>query len=228
MTNLLRASKVNKSFFHPKELSILKNISFELEYGQTLAIMGASGEGKSTLLHILGTLDNLSSGELFFKNKSFSYYSPYELKNNHFGFIFQSFHLFEEDSVFENIILPARIMRKSIKKGSDIYQRVETLICSVHLEKHINTPVKFLSGGERQRVAIARAFCNDPELIFADEPTGNLDYKTSAEIHSLLLSQVKAFNKGLIVVTHDKELAGMCDKAYTLENGLLSPLSTLV
>ncbi len=221
MRHLLEVSELTKLFTYPKTLPVIKNISLSLDCGETLAIMGASGEGKSTLLHILGALDQASSGTLAFQGKPYDSHSSYELKNAHFGFVFQSFYLFEDDSAIENVLLPARIMRKPVKKGSQAYGNAIELISSVGLDKHRHTPVKLLSGGERQRIAIARAFCNNPEIIFADEPTGNLDHQTSDEIHSLLLSHVRNYNKSLVVVTHDSELASMCDRTYHLANGSL-------
>ncbi len=185
--------------------------------GQTLAITGKSGEGKTTLLHILGTLESPSSGELAFGLSA----SPAVLRNRFIGFVFQTYNLLEDCTVLENVLMPAYIARMQTRKGSPAYNRALSLLEEVGLQDRIHFPAKLLSGGEKQRVAIARALCNDPELILADEPSGNLDHAHSFAIHQLLIGCAKKRNKALVIVTHDLELAKLCDTTRTLMDGVL-------
>jgi lipoprotein-releasing system ATP-binding protein len=224
---ILEAKNVHKSF----EAAVLLGIDLKVKKGESVAIMGASGEGKTTLLHILGTLERASKGSVFINeeilrgkknskglfNKN-DFFRNNFLRSNFFGFIFQSNNLLNDMSLFENVSMPARISRKNREK---FQKRVEGLIEEVSLLDKKNEIVKYLSGGEKKRVAIARAFCNDPEIILADEPTGNLDRKNSKVIHSLLMKFVKDKNKTLIVATHDEELANLCEKKFILKDGIL-------
>jgi lipoprotein-releasing system ATP-binding protein len=214
---ILKAQALSKSYYTPSEVNVLKSVSLEVEKGEAVAIMGKSGEGKSTLLHILGTLESLSSGTIEFLGKPIgSYYLP-KLRNEKIGFIFQTFNLLEDYTLLENILMPARIGRKD----PDL-KRAHALLHEVGLEERKNFLTKHLSGGEKQRASIARALFNDPDLILADEPSGNLDRSNSQVIHNLLLKCVKERNKTLIVVTHDPELAGLCDRQITLKDGRLT------
>jgi lipoprotein-releasing system ATP-binding protein len=217
---ILEAKNVHKKF----EADVLLGVDLKVRKGESIAIMGASGEGKTTLLHILGTLERASKGEVFInevlksgKNSKRVFNKDF-LKKNFFGFIFQSDNLLNDISVFENIAMPARISRKNKR---EFQKRVEDLMKEVALLDKKNEIVKYLSGGEKKRVAIARAFCNDPEIILADEPTGNLDRKNSKVIHTLLMKFVKDKNKTLIVATHDDELANLCEKKFILKDGIL-------
>ena len=221
---VLKAENICKSFSYPKETKILKDINLSLYEGESIAIMGKSGEGKSTLLQILGTIETPTSGTLQISNIDVSSKNYYTVRNLHIGFVFQTFHLLENYSVIENILMPAFIARKPIHVGSIAYKKAEQLLEKVGLSERKSYPTKLLSGGEKQRVAIARSFCNHPNLIFADEPTGNLDHHTSEDIHQLLFDFSKEFNKTLIIVTHDQDLASKCDKQYLLEDQLLSKL----
>lgn len=218
---ILEAEQIEKAFYFPTKIDILKGISFKLHRGESVAIMGRSGEGKSTLLQILGTLDNPCRGVLTIAGKTVDNNSTAYIRNRHLGFIFQSFHLLEDYTVLENVLMPARIARQSVKKGSVAYVNAVSLLEKVGLGERLHHYGKQLSGGEKQRTALARAFCNDPDLILADEPSGNLDRKTAQGIHDLLLSSVKEKGKSLIIVTHDLELAELCDKVYTLKEGQL-------
>ena len=218
---ILKAQNLKKNFHHPQKIEILNDINFEIEENQAIAITGSSGEGKTTLLHILGTLDKPDTGKIEFFGSEIKAKDTPKLRNKHFGFIFQSYNLMDDLSVIDNVLMPARIARKNIHPLSDAYQRAKMLINQIGLEKREHFSAKLLSGGEKQRVAIARALCNDPDLIFADEPSGNLDHENSMIIHELLLSFVKTFHKSLIIVTHDKELARLCDKVFTLKTGKL-------
>lgn len=221
MKSILSAKNIRKMFYHPYEIEILKGVSLDIHPGESIAIMGASGEGKSTLLHILGTLEEASSGELIIAGKSVHDNPPPSLRNQHIGFVFQSFHLLEDYSVLQNVLMPALIAGKEIHPDSQAYARGVDLVKKVGLEKRLKYPAKLLSGGEKQRTALARALCNDPEILLADEPSGNLDHTTSRQIQDLLLESVKEFNKSLVVVTHDDSLASRCDRKLVLWDGHL-------
>lgn len=214
---MLKAEKITKVFGHPTEVQVLRGIDLEVEKGETVAIMGASGEGKSTLLLILGTLETPTTGTLEIAGQKVS--SPAKLRNSTLGFVFQSFHLLPDYSVIDNVLMPARIGRRPTK---EMLPRAEMLLERVGLSHRRNFPAKLLSGGEQQRVSIARALCNNPPLIFADEPSGNLDHKTSELIHELLMELVHEEGKTLIAVTHDQTLASCCHRVYTLQDGILS------
>ncbi|HSW87477.1 MAG TPA: ABC transporter ATP-binding protein [Rhabdochlamydiaceae bacterium] len=219
--SVLIAKDLHKTFYTPEPLPILKGISIEVEEGETIAIMGKSGEGKSTLLHVLGTLEAPTQGKIQIKGKDVDHVRTAALRNEHIGFIFQNFNLLEDYSVLENVLMPAKIGRRSTKRADPSYQKGLELIERVGLSSRLHFPIKLLSGGEKQRAAIARSLCNDPDLILADEPSGNLDRATSAHIHSLLIESAKQFSKSLIVVTHDQELAALCDRILILKDGHL-------
>ncbi|MGK5593796.1 MAG: ABC transporter ATP-binding protein [Parachlamydiaceae bacterium] len=218
---VLRASKLSKSYTRPSRIEILKDISFELKKGESIAIIGRSGEGKSTLLQILGTLEKPCQGELEIVGRTVYRGNSSQIRNQYLGFVFQSFCLLEDYTVLENVLMPARIARRATQHGSFAYLQAVSLLEKMGLGNRLNHYGKNLSGGEKQRAALARAFCNDPPIILADEPSGNLDRKTALQIHDLLLSNVKEKNKSLVVVTHDVELAALCDKTFTLQEGLL-------
>jgi len=218
---ILRAKNIHKSFFRPAKVTILKGIDLIVNQGDTLAIMGRSGQGKSTLLHILGTLENPCEGQIEIASQKVTFFNKSKIRNRHLAFVFQSFHLLEDYTALENVLMPARIARKSISKGSNSYAAGLELLEMVGLADRAHFHTKLLSGGEKQRVAIARALCNDPDIIFADEPSGNLDKQTSAAIHDLLLGYAKKYNKTLIVVTHDQDLANLCSKTLHLNDGHL-------
>jgi lipoprotein-releasing system ATP-binding protein len=222
MTYLLQAKNLCKTFAGTTPVEILKGVSFDLSSGESMAIIGKSGSGKSTLLHILGTLDLPSSGSITISGKDASSHAA-ELRRHTLGFVFQSFHLLEDYTLLENILMPAAISRKNTKPGSSSFLKAQELIKFIGLAGRENTPVKFLSGGEKQRVAIARAFCNNPDLLLVDEPTGNLDPTNAKIVQNLLLEGCKNQGKSLILVTHDEEFAFHCDKVFTLKEGLLLP-----
>jgi len=208
---LLQASGITKSFQEPKRLNVLANISLTVQQGESIAICGRSGEGKTTLLHILGTLEQPDSGTLFIRNTLVTSQNAYLLRQKETGFIFQAFNLLEDFTALDNVLMPSRIARSSLSP-----ERGRQLLDEVGLLERADSPARLLSGGERQRVSIARALCNDPSLIFADEPTGNLDRANAKRIGELLLHCVKAKQKSLILVTHDPELAALCDRRYLL------------
>jgi lipoprotein-releasing system ATP-binding protein len=220
MKPLLSAKNLKKEFKTRETVEILKNVSLEIYPGESVAITGRSGEGKTTLLHILGTLEPFNSGELILDGNSFDSNSLPKFRNNRIGFIFQAFNLLEDFTALENVLMPSQIARKPFdqKKGME-------LLTLVGLKNRANLLAKKLSGGERQRVAIARALCNDPDILFADEPSGNLDTENAEAVSTLLFNLVQKHNKTLILVTHDLELASHCDRKFTLSQGSLLPLS---
>jgi ABC-type antimicrobial peptide transport system, ATPase component len=215
---ILRAKKIKKSFYDPAHVDILDGIDLDIRRGESVAIMGRSGEGKSTLLQILGTLETPCSGSLEIDGSPVTFFNKSGIRNRKLAFIFQSFHLLEDCTALENVLMPARIARKATSEGSDAHTRACHLLELVGLSERSQFSTKLLSGGEKQRVAIARALCNDPDIILADEPSGNLDRQTSRQIHDLLLSFSRDHNKTLIFVTHDPELAALCSTRYRLHN----------
>jgi len=225
---VLRVQDIQKSFSLPTPLHLLRGISLEVGRGSAIAIMGKSGEGKSTLLHILGTLEKPTAGTIEICGERAAQSALSLLRNRHIGFIFQSYNLLEEYTTLDNVLMPARIARQSVQKGSPLYERALELLESVGLSARACFLAKVLSGGEKQRVAIARALCLSPDLILADEPSGDLDSAHSQEIHKLLLQLTRQQKKTLIAVTHDRELAALCDRIYLLKEGFLNedPLCT--
>jgi len=218
---ILKATALQKSFYHPVTVPILQGVDLEVSRGESVAIMGRSGEGKSTLLGILGTLDKPCGGTLQLVGQTVSSSNRNDLRNGHIGFIFQSFHLLEDYTAIENVLMPARIAREATHKNSPAFLRAMELLERVGLKERAFFHTKLLSGGEKQRVAIARALCNDPDILFADEPSGNLDAQNSRFIHDLLLNFVKENQKALVVVTHNQELADLCATRYALKSGIL-------
>lgn len=214
---ILEAKHIRKSFYSPKKVDLFSDISLSLPAGKSMAICGRSGEGKTTLLHIFGTLEEPDSGSIEIGGVRSTPANAALLRNRHIGFIFQSYNLLEDFTALENVLMPARIARLPFdrKKGLE-------LLAKAGLEERAHFPTKFLSGGEKQRVAIVRALCNHPDLILADEPSGNLDQENATKIGSLLLQLVKEEKKSLILVTHDQNLASLCDETYLLSAGRLS------
>jgi lipoprotein-releasing system ATP-binding protein len=211
---ILQAHHISKTFQYPQKVVVFTDLSLTVEQGESVAIMGRSGEGKTTLLHILGLLEAPDSGTVSIAGDTAS--APL-LRNRHIGFIFQSFNLLEDFTALDNVLMPARIARKPLDLE---YGR--HLLDQVGLSDRALFPAKLLSGGEKQRVAIARALCNDPDLILADEPSGNLDHANADAIGALLFSLVRQKNKSLILVTHNPDLASLCEKRYQLSGGQLT------
>lgn len=218
---ILEAKELYKSYTHPQNIEILKSVSLKLFPSESIAIMGASGQGKSTLLHILGTLEAPSKGALSICQKPVTRFSSPSLRNQHIGFVFQSFNLLDDYSTLHNVLMPALIAGKDIRKGSATYAYAFELLEKVGVAHRAHFPTKLLSGGEKQRVAIARALCNDPDILLADEPSGNLDKATSDIIHDLLMHCVNDLGKSLIVVTHNSDLAALCNQTLYLHQGIL-------
>lgn len=221
MTKILCAKDLHKSYQSPVPVCVLNGVSLEIEEGERVAIMGKSGEGKSTLLHILGTLEKPCKGEIELCGRKLQESNLAEMRSRNIGFIFQFFHLLDDYTALENVLMPAKIARIPVHKGSVAHKRGLLLLDQVGLKERANFPVKLLSGGEKQRVAFARSLCNDPPLLFADEPSGSLDNTTSEKLHSLLLECVKEHKKTLLVVTHDPDLASLCDRTLILKDGIL-------
>lgn len=221
MEPILKAKKLRKTFHYPVKIDLIKGVDLTVMRGDTIAITGRSGQGKSTLLQLLGTLENPCSGSLEIAGQKISAFNKSTIRNRHIAFVFQSFHLLEDYSALDNVLMPARIARQNVSKGSKAYQHGLELLDKVNLADRALFSTKLLSGGEKQRVAIARALCNDPDLIFADEPSGNLDRQTAETIHALLLDFARDGSKSVVIVTHDQDLAQQCRQRYVLENGLL-------
>jgi lipoprotein-releasing system ATP-binding protein len=222
---LLEAINIHKAYHQPRPVQLLNGIHLMAQEGDSIAIMGRSGEGKSTLLQILGTLEQPCQGSLHISGQEVNSSNRSLIRNQRIGFVFQSFHLLEDYTALDNVLMPARIARKSISKGSEAAERAFYLLEKVGLADRAHFYTKLLSGGEKQRVALARAMCNNPDIIFADEPSGNLDRQTAELIHRLLLNFTHEQQKALVVVTHDPELASLCAMRYELKNGTLYPLS---
>lgn len=205
-----------------EDLTVLKGINFSIEEGTTAGISGESGSGKSTLLNLIGGLDSITSGQILFRGSPIQDRDESELteyRSRQVGFIFQFHYLLKDFTALENILMPAYILGTPL---STARLRADALLKRVRLgARKDHYPVQ-LSGGERQRVAVARALMNDPELILADEPTGNLDEKNSIQVKNLLYELVKEDGKTMILVSHDPELAGSGDRHYHLENGILT------
>lgn len=202
-------------------IDILKRVDFDLVAGETLAVVGASGIGKSTLLHVLGTLDRPDSGRLFFKDQDVLRYDDKTLarfRNESIGFVFQFHHLLSEFSALENTMMPVLIRGRSKSAAQDA---AEAILVRVGLKDRLHHRVTKLSGGEQQRVALARALVLRPALLLADEPTGNLDQGNSKQVHELLMELNRELHMTLVVVTHNLELAALMARKVTIAYGQL-------
>ncbi|MCL2210862.1 MAG: ABC transporter ATP-binding protein [Treponema sp.] len=219
---LLKVSGIVKNYVSGTEtLHILQGIEFDIEEGKSAAIMGISGSGKSTLLNIIGGLDRADEGSVFIGGKEITSLSEKEMslyRSKQAGFIFQFHYLLKDFTALENIMLPAYIAGM---KKKEAVEKAKELLSDVRLENRKNHFPSQLSGGERQRVAVARAMVNNPALILADEPTGNLDPQNSDIVAQLLFENAQKWNKTLIVVTHDKKVANRASMRLVLEDGRL-------
>ena len=220
MNEILRVEEVHKAYHIGKRaVEVLHGVSLCVQRGETLSIMGASGSGKSTLLHILGGLDKPDVGDVFFEETSLVKMKPAQqaaFRAKRCGFIFQSYHLLSELDVLQNVMLPSLAVRRK-----DVKERAEHLLEQVGLSGRMDHRPMELSGGEQQRVAMARALMNDPDLILADEPTGNLDSHTGENVLHNLFDLAQSEGHTLIVVTHNEEVAQSCDRELILKDGKL-------
>ena len=213
---IIQAENIEKSF---GTLKVLKGVSFEASQGEIVSIMGASGAGKSTLLQILGTLSTPDAGRLVIDGHDVLALGSKELsafRNLRLGFVFQFHHLLPEFTSIENVMIPVLIAGKSEKQARS---EARELLGVMGLSEREGHKPSELSGGEQQRVAIARALVNSPAILFADEPSGNLDTRTKDEIHKLFFSLRERFGQTIVIVTHDPELARMCDRTLFMRDG---------
>ncbi len=213
---MIKADHIKKSF---GTLVVLKDICFQADAAEVVSIVGASGAGKSTLLHILGTLSKPDSGEVIIDGTDLLSLSDKELarfRNTRIGFVFQAHHLLPEFTAIENVMIPALIAGKSRREASS--EALE-LLSQLGLGDRVNHKPSELSGGEQQRVAIARALVNRPAVLFADEPSGNLDSKNKDELHRLFFDLRDRYGITIIIVTHDKELAALSDRTLEMKDG---------
>ena len=212
------AQNIQKSF---GPLKVLKGISLAIEKGEIISIVGASGAGKSTLLHIIGTLDKADSGSVELNGIKVHELSERKLsdfRNQHIGFVFQFHHLLPEFTALENVCIPAFIGGKGKKEAE---QRATELLDFMNLGGRMHHKPSELSGGEQQRVAVARALVNNPSVILADEPSGNLDSTSAVELHKLFFRLRDTFRQTYLIVTHNLELADMADRKLTIKDGLI-------
>ncbi|OLQ94269.1 lipoprotein releasing system, ATP-binding protein [Vibrio ponticus] len=222
MSDLLQCRDVTKTYHEGAlDTQVLKGVSFELKRGELASIIGTSGSGKSTLLHVLGALDDATSGQVTFLGQELSKLSSNKqakLRNRHLGFVYQFHHLLADFSALENVAMPLLIGGMKVNEAK---QKAQALLDKVGLSHRIDHRPSELSGGERQRVAIARALVNSPDLVLADEPTGNLDHKTALAIYDLMRELNRESGTAFLVVTHDGELAAKMDRQLHMQDGLL-------
>lgn len=204
-----------------EKLEILKGVNFSMDAGELVALTGSSGSGKSTFLNLVGMLDTPSSGEILFKGKPLSSFSSVDRDMYHraqVGFVFQFHHLLSEFTALENVCVPSRIAGMSAAESKE---RAEMLLESVGLAERMKHLPREMSGGERQRVAIARALMNNPDLVLADEPSGNLDEANSELLNQLFYDLNQKFNQAFLIVTHDEKLASFAKRRVVMHNGLI-------
>ena len=212
--NLVKVYRDGNTYF-----KALNNVSFEIEKGESVAIIGKSGSGKSTLMHLLAALDKPNEGKILINGQNIAKMKKRDLnklRNRTFGFVFQQFFMNPKDTVLQNVILPLKIGGVSSRKRKEIALKA---LEAVELTDKAKNKASNLSGGQKQRVCVARAIANSPEIIFADEPTGNLDSKTSKKIEDLLFGLNKYSGITLIIVTHDEALAQKCDRQIRIQDG---------
>jgi lipoprotein-releasing system ATP-binding protein len=215
---MLEAKQIEK--FYGK-LQVLKGVDLKINKGEIVSIVGSSGAGKSTLLHILGTLDTPNKGQVFLKGERIDMLKGNALakfRNKNIGFIFQFHHLLPEFSALENVCIPGWIAGK---KKKEVTQKATELLKTLGLGDRLDNKPHQLSGGEQQRVAVARALINDPAIVMADEPTGNLDSANGRELHKLFIELRDKFQQTFLIVTHNEELAAMSDRVVHMRDGLI-------
>jgi lipoprotein-releasing system ATP-binding protein len=215
---MITATGVHKSY---GSLHVLKGINLTIKKAEVISIVGASGAGKSTLLHILGTLDRADKGHIEFNAEDIVKLNGRKLanfRNRHIGFVFQQHHLLPEFTAVENVSMPSLIAGKS---KSEAVQHATYLLEKMGLKERLQHRPSALSGGEQQRVAVARALVNNPEVIFADEPSGNLDSIAATSLHQLFFSLRQEFGQTFVIVTHNDQLANMADRKLTMKDGMI-------
>jgi len=215
---MIESKDITKSY---GDLQVLKGVNFTINKGEIVSVVGASGAGKTTLLQILGTLDRADGGDIVFENKSTSSLSKKDLaqfRNENIGFVFQFHHLLPEFTAFENVCLPGYIGKRNKK---EVEKRAKELLVQLGLEDRMEHKPNELSGGEQQRVSVARALINEPSLILADEPSGNLDSKTAKELHQLFFDLRDKFQQTFVIVTHNEDLAKMADRQLVMKDGVI-------
>ena len=204
-------------------LQVLKGVNITINKGEIVSIIGSSGAGKSTLLHILGTLDKADAGEIYLGSQRVDNLEGKRLahfRNTHIGFVFQFHHLLPEFNALENVCIPGWIAGR---KKKEVAEQGTALLQQLGLGERLQNKPQHLSGGEQQRVAVARALINNPQIVFADEPTGNLDSKNAKELHELFVQLRSQFNQTFLIVTHNEELALMSDRTLHMKDGNIIP-----
>ena len=222
---MIRVERIKKSY---GELEVLKGIDLRIREREIVSIIGASGAGKTTLLQIIGTLDRPDSGEVWYGDTRLSALSAGKLsafRNNHIGFVFQFHHLLPEFTALENVCIPGWIKGSSKKEAE---KRAFGLLDLLGLRERSGHKPNELSGGEQQRVSVARALMNNPKVILADEPSGNLDSATKGELHRLFFSLRDELGQTFVIVTHDNELAGMSDRKINMKDGIILPENSVI
>lgn len=215
---MIKVQGLNKSF---GSLQVLKDIDLEIQKGEIVSVVGPSGAGKTTLLQIMGTLDKPDSGQVFFENNDVTKYGDRKLsdfRNKNIGFVFQFHQLLPEFTALENTMIPALIGKKSQPNAEKEAIKILDLMGLADRKDH--KPAE-LSGGEQQRVAVARALINNPMIVFADEPSGSLDTENKEELHSLFFKLRDELDQTFVIVTHDKQLAGLTDRTITMKDGII-------
>ena len=213
---MIVAKNIHKSY---NNLNVLKGIDLEIKKGEVVSIVGASGAGKTTLLHILGTLDTAESGSIEINNTIIHTLKDKELsrfRNQEIGFVFQFHYLLPEFTALENVCIPGYIAKTN---ATEVKQRAQELLNMLGLQERLEHKPSELSGGEQQRVAVARALINNPSVIFADEPSGNLDSANAKDLHNLFFTLRDKFSQTFVIVTHNEELAQMADRKLTMKDG---------
>jgi lipoprotein-releasing system ATP-binding protein len=213
---MLTGKNIHKQY---ATVEVLKGVDIEINKGEVVAIVGPSGSGKSTLLHILGTLDKADKGDVSINNSRISSLSGNKLasfRNKHIGFVFQFHHLLPEFTALENVCIPGWLAGK---KRKEVEEKAKELLVLLGLKERMQNKPNEMSGGEQQRVAVARALINSPEIIFADEPTGNLDSANAKELHQLFFELREKFNQTFLIVTHNEELAKLSDRILYMKDG---------
>jgi lipoprotein-releasing system ATP-binding protein len=215
---MLKATNITRTY---NDLQVLKGVDINVNKGEIVSIVGSSGAGKSTLLHILGSLDKANAGEIWINNQRIDTLKEKELakfRNQHIGFVFQFHHLLPEFTALENVCIPGWIAGTP---KNELEERALELLTILGLQDRASHKPSELSGGEQQRVAVARALINNPDIVFADEPTGNLDSKHAQELHELFLHLQKTMGQTFLIVTHNEALAKMSDRVVHMKDGFI-------